>query len=217
MAVVRSPPRGTGANGSAMGCVPAPDARRCAGGGSARRRTLTAARPAARGSSAGPAASRDGPRAGRRKGRSPAPRSGGAGPGRPCPVDKVAGWTASADRPPIAANLHGSGPAPCLSCRGLATSTSPHRKARTNPRRRRQRHASRDSRAIERGSGIGRDGVHRPRLSTKCRVASAHGRLEGPATGPFAASSPRGTRRRRRTRRGPDRRMPAPPRHEIGP
>jgi hypothetical protein len=43
----------------------------------------------------------------------PGPPSGGAGPRSSHSTDKVAGRVASADRPPIAANLHGPVAAPC--------------------------------------------------------------------------------------------------------
>ena len=154
--------------------------------------------------STAPACRRTGPGAGTlrwkqrargpRIGRGPAPRSRGAGPERPARSTRWRGGPLQPTGPRLRPTSADPAPAPCFSCRGLATSTSTHRKARTNARHGPRNRASDVSREDDRCRGDGLDGVHRARPSTEYPAASARGR-----PGPGA---PCGSRRRRPASRG---------------
>ena len=131
---------------------------------------------------------------GRHEGRCPAPRSRGAGPERPARSTRWRGGPLQPTGPRLRPTSTDPVPAPCLSCRGLATSTSTHRKARTNARHGRRNRVSRDSREGDDCRNTGREGVHRARLSTECQTASTHGRPE--------AGPPWSSHRCRQTSRG---------------
>ena len=93
-----------------------------------------------------------------------------------CPTDKVAGRVASADRPPIAANLHGPGhrSLPLVQrSRDLDRAPSQWTDQRATRRRTGVTHdSSRGGRAARRST----ERPRRARLSTMFQVASTHGR-----------------------------------------
>ena len=89
---------------------------------------------------------------GPRNGRGPAPQSRGAGPERPARSTRWRGGSLQPTGPRLRPTSTGPATAPCLSCRGLATSTSTHRNVRTNARRGRRKRASRDSREDDRAA-----------------------------------------------------------------
>ena len=135
---------------------------------------------------------------GPRNGRGPAPRSRGAGPDRPARPTRWRGGPLQPTGPRLRPTSTDPAPAPCLSCRGLATSTSTHRKVRTNARRGRRKRATRDSHGGDRCRSTGCDGVHGVRLSTEYQAASTRGRPEPGRAPRFASLSPDFTRCRRR-------------------
>lgn len=117
------------------------------------------------------------------QGRRPAPRSGGAGPERPARSTRWRGGPFQPTGPRLRPTSASPVPAPCLSCRGLATSAPTHRKARTNSGRGGPERATPGFRGEVHGRGVGQASVHRATLSTAWRTASTPGRPESTAHG----------------------------------